>query len=86
MIVTDPLGSQGIRRKGMVSPAKTKDPTTSCLRITITSAIEFFARRQECTSKSICRIVMKNDVLASVPTIRPSRMSWEDLWELGLNL
>ena len=37
------------------------------------------ARRQECLSKSICCIVLKN-FLASVPTSIPSRTSWENLW------
>ena len=62
----------------LVSFDTTKDPTTRRLSIPVPSDIAFFARRQECQSKIICSIVMRN-VLESAPTIIKSRVDWEDL-------
>ena len=50
----------------------------------VPSAIVYFARRQECLSGSICRIVTIT-VGASIQT-RPSSMEWGDIWEAGLIL
>ena len=87
LTATDPLGSWGIRRQdlGLVYCAPTKDPTTRRLRVTVSSATTFFARSQKFLNQSICHTVLRT-VLESVPTIIPSRMDWENLYEVGLKL
>ena len=70
---------------GLVSSNPTKDPTTRQLISMVPRAIEWFARRQECLNKIICWSVLRN-ILGSVPTRRPPRMEFADLWEVWMKL
>ena len=87
LTVTAPSGSRGIIRQDLelVSCAPTKDPTTRRLRITLTRATECFAISHKFLIKIICRTVLRN-ALESTLTRSPSRMDWDNLWEVGLKL
>ena len=67
LTATDPSGSRGRRRLGMVSYAPTKYPIERHLSITVPRDIACFARSQECLSEIICRIVPRTS-LTHTPT------------------